>query len=263
MTITLAKTDQAITFNALGGRTYGDVPFAVSATADSELSVSFSSQTSSVCTVSASTVTIVTAGTCTIRASQAGDDTYNAAPNVDRTFIVVQKTLSVSIGTLAASTKVYDRTTDAAIVGSPAGLNGVVGEDDVTLAGTVAGTFDTKNVGNSKTVTVGGFTLDGAKASNYTLTQPTFTANITAKHITGSFTASNKTYDGNNTATVTSRSPVSVISGDTVSLTGGTATFSDETVANNKVVTLVKAVLIKFNHLVRVQIFWLSGLTDW
>ena len=46
-------------------------------------------------------------------------------------------------------------------------------------------------------MTVAGLTIGGADAGNYTLTQPTTTANITAKALTVSgVTASNKVYDG-------------------------------------------------------------------
>ena len=69
------------------------------------------------------------------------------------------------------------------------------------------------------------------------------TANITAKHITGAFTASDKVYDTTNSATVLTRSVVGAVSGDDVTLTGGTATFSDKTVANGKTVTLTGASL--------------------
>src|SRR2546430_9723497 len=69
------------------------------------------------------------------------------------------------------------------------------------------------------------------------------TENITAKHITGSFTAGNKEYDGNNSATVLARSLNGTITGDVVSLTGGTATFADKTVGTGKIVTLTGASL--------------------
>src|SRR5204863_7716718 len=71
----------------------------------------------------------------------------------------------------------------------------------------------------------------------------TVTDIITAKHITGSFTADNKDYDGNNPATVLTRSLSGAIGTDAVSLTGGTATFNDKTVANGKTVTLTGASL--------------------
>lgn len=86
--------NQAITFNALPTKTYGDSPFDVSgyAAASSGLTVSFSSATSGVCTVSGSTVTSVSAGTCTITADQAGNGTYAAAARVQQSFTVARAT---------------------------------------------------------------------------------------------------------------------------------------------------------------------------
>jgi len=83
---TVAKANQTITFAALTGKTYGNPPFAVSATASSGLAVSFVSTTTAVCTVSGTTATIVAAGTCTIQAQQVGNGNYNAAPNVNQSF---------------------------------------------------------------------------------------------------------------------------------------------------------------------------------
>ena len=83
--VTVAKADQTIDFPAPGGQTYGNGPFAVSATAESALTVSFSSLTTGVCTMADAThVQIVTAGTCTIAAHQGGDGNYNTAPQVTR-----------------------------------------------------------------------------------------------------------------------------------------------------------------------------------
>ena len=95
-TTVAAQTAQTITFAALGGKTYGNAPFTVSATASSGLAVTFSSLTTAVCTVSGSTVTIVAAGGCTIRASQAGDATYAPAPNVDRPFTVAKAAQTIT-----------------------------------------------------------------------------------------------------------------------------------------------------------------------
>ena len=93
---------------------------------------------------------------------------------------------------------------------------------------------------NGKAVTVN-LSLSGSAAGNYTLTQTTAstTANITALGITGSITAGSKTYDATTTAAITGRSLAGVLAGDTgnVTLTGGTATFSDKNVANGKTVT--------------------------
>lgn len=76
--------------------------------------------------------------------------------------------------------KPFDGTTAATLDTSAAVLQGVFPGDDVSLVTAGAtGTFDTPDVGNNKTVTVSGLTLAGADAGNYTLIQPTTTANIT------------------------------------------------------------------------------------
>jgi hypothetical protein len=54
-------------------------------------------------------------------------------------------------------------------------------------------------------VTISGLTIGGTDAGNYSLTQPTTTANITVLGITGNFTAKSKVYDGNNSAVVLTR----------------------------------------------------------
>jgi len=82
------KTNQTITFAALTAKTLSDSPVTVSATASSGLAVTFSSLTPLVCTVAGSSVTLKSIGTCTIAADQIGDATYNAAPQVARSFAV-------------------------------------------------------------------------------------------------------------------------------------------------------------------------------
>ncbi|HAF25255.1 MAG TPA: hypothetical protein DCK93_20505, partial [Blastocatellia bacterium] len=72
-----------------------------------------------------------------------------------------------------------------------------------------------------------------------TATSNAATLTVNAKTVTGSFTADNKVYDGNNTATILTRTitPADIVGSDVVTLNGGTATFSDKNVANNKTVT--------------------------
>src|SRR5207237_1067445 len=135
----------------------------------------------------------------------------------------------------------YDGNNSATV--STRSLSGTILGDVVSLTGGTA-TFGDKTVANGKTVTLTGASLSGADAGNYVLDSvATTTANITAKHITGSFAADNKEYDGNNSATVLTRSLSGTITGDVVSLTGGTATFVDKYVGTGKVVTLTGASL--------------------
>lgn len=94
------KLDQTITFPALSIKTYGDVDFDISATAASDLPVSFTSITLDICTLSGATVHIVSVGSCTITASQEGDDVYNPAPSLNQTVFIAQKEINVTADTI-------------------------------------------------------------------------------------------------------------------------------------------------------------------
>jgi hypothetical protein len=87
----------------------------------------------------------------------------------------------LTVANITASDKVYDGTTAATLNVSSASLVGAVSGDNVTLNTSGAtGTFSDKEIGTGKTVTITGLTISGSDAANYTLTQPTTTASITA-----------------------------------------------------------------------------------
>jgi hypothetical protein len=90
-TFAVAKRSQKITItsSAPSGAVVGGATYTVTATASpSELPVSFSSATPSVCTASGETVSFVGAGTCTIDANQAGNGEYEPAPQAAQSFTV-------------------------------------------------------------------------------------------------------------------------------------------------------------------------------
>lgn len=95
------KLDQTITFGALPDKRYGDAPFVLSATASSGLPVSFTARTPQTCTVSGNTVTLIAVGLCRIRAAQPGNDSYNPAPDVERSFTVHKGGQSIDFAPLA------------------------------------------------------------------------------------------------------------------------------------------------------------------
>ena len=142
-------------------------------------------------------------------------------------------TKSLTITGLTASNKVYDATITANLTGTAA-YSGLVNGESFSVSGTPSATFATKTVETGKTVTVTGYT---APSANYTVTQPTgLTATITSKTLTvTSAAASNKTYDGTTTATI-SGTLSGVIAGDVVTLTG-TGTFASANVGTGIVVT--------------------------
>jgi hypothetical protein len=92
--------------------------------------------------------------------------------------------------------------------------------------------------------------LTGAKATNYSLSltgSPTANANITAKELTigGSFTANNKVYDGNTTASFNANNLtlIGIVGTDDVTLTGEAINFADPNVANGIQVSITAASL--------------------
>src|SRR6185437_12197549 len=156
---------------------------------------------------------------------------------------------SLTVSGITAQDKTYDRTTTATLGTGGASLAGVVSGDVVALdTSSVTGSFGTDSVGTGKTVTVSGLGLSGADAPNYTVTQPTTTAAITAKELTVTgAVAQNKAYDGTTTATVDfgGASPAGVISGDTVTLvtTGYSASFATAAAGSGIAVTVAGATL--------------------
>jgi hypothetical protein len=121
----VAQASQTITFNVPTTKTYGDAPFAVSATASSALSASVASATPSVCQVSGGTVTITGAGSCSLTASQAGNVNYLAAPDAVKQITIAKAALTV---TAASAARVYG-SANPPLTGT---LAGVVNGDNIT-----------------------------------------------------------------------------------------------------------------------------------
>lgn len=82
------KSNQTITFNQPNTMVVGGSTQTATATSTSSLTVSFSSNSESVCTVSGTTITAVAPGTCSITASQSGDDSYYEATPVTQNFTI-------------------------------------------------------------------------------------------------------------------------------------------------------------------------------
>lgn len=122
-------------------------------------------------------------------------DTNYAPVEQNVSVIVAPKALTISGA--AATTRAYDGTTDITVTGGT--LQGVVGSDEVSLVSTNAsGSVTSADAGTAKAVTVTGYTLNGAAASNYTLTQPT-DVTVTISQAVGSaaVTMAGWTYGGN------------------------------------------------------------------
>ena len=130
-------------------------------------------------------------------------------------FGITPKALTESGLTLAATSKVYDATTNAAVTGTAALLPaesvgaGTTSDNtpytgDVSITGTPTGTYNSKDVATASSVSFGGMSLTGAHPNDYTLTmQSPAAANITQKFIgVSGVTSPSKVYDGTTTATI-------------------------------------------------------------
>src|SRR5204863_284713 len=98
----------------------------------------------------------------------------------------------------SGNSKLYDGTTTATVSLSDDRVSGDVFSDSYTTA-----SFNNKNAGTSKPVSVSGISISGADAGNYTFNATASTsADVTPRALTISATGANKVYDGSATATV-------------------------------------------------------------
>ncbi|NHQ60962.1 hypothetical protein G9409_10285, partial [Chlorobium sp. BLA1] len=154
--------------------------------------------------------------------------------------------LTVTGSLTGSSKKVYDGTTVATLTSENYLLNGFVGSEGATVTKTT-GTYDNKNVGTNKTITVsllsGDYLATGStNLGNYTL-PTTVTGDIgeiTRANLTISgLLASNKVYDATTAATLTGTAKVTPLGNDVVSVGGSaTGTFADKNVGTSKAVTV-------------------------
>lgn len=182
----------------------------------------------------------VTLAGATLAGTQAANYTLSTVSTT--TANITAKALTVT-GVTAAN-KAYDGNTTATPAFGAAALSGVVVTDTATLVTSGAtATFADKTVGTGKTVTVAGLTLAGTDAGNYSLTQPTTTASITAKTLTvANARALDKIYDGSTVATLNFATAqlTGVLAGETVTLVsaGATGAFADANAGEGKAVTV-------------------------
>ena len=146
---------------------------------------------------------------------------------------VSQKGLTIT--GISISNKTYDGNSTATISGAAA-YSGLVNGESFSVTGTPSASFNNKNVGTTKPISVSGYS---APSVNYSITQPTgLTADITAKALAITSPAvTTKTYDGNTNATITGTLS-GVESGDVVTLTG-TGTFASANVGTGISVTSI------------------------
>ena len=134
-----------------------------------------------------------------------GDGYYQSSSSPFLSQGVTAASVTVTSG-LTANNKTYDGTTSATINSNTVQLAGVILSDAGNVALFTNGytaSFASQNVGNGLPVTVGGLTLSGSAAGNYSLAQPALSGNILPITIalatgSGSLKITNNFTSGNN-----------------------------------------------------------------
>src|SRR5207253_3081649 len=166
------------------------------------------------------------------RTAVGDSENYTIETTAAATADITARALTVSA---TGVNKVYDGTDAATVTLSDDRVAG----DNLTTAYTSA-TFNNRNVGTTKPVSVSGISISGADSGNYTFnTTASTTADITAAGLTVNFIASDKIYDGMTTASIVGCSVTGVVSGDSVDCdaSSATASFGTKNVGNGKTVT--------------------------
>jgi hypothetical protein len=161
---------------------------------------------------------------------------------------ITQKSLTASL-TSTVINKFYDGTTNATLTAANYSLSGVVSSEDVIITNT-NGTYDNKNFGTGKTVTVTGLVLGGADAANYVLSNPTSinrnVGTISKTTLIASVIGTvSKQYDGNNSATLTSGNYTlsGLVPLEDVTITNTSGTYDNKRAGINKTVTVTGLVM--------------------
>jgi len=131
------------------------------------------------------------------KAVYGGDVSYTGSTSGPVSLTITPATVTPGV---IVSNKIYDGTVTATI--SNRVLAGIGNGDDVNLGTSGAASFNDRNAGIGKTVTVTGLTLSGTTAGNYQLSATTAgtTANISTEALTVTAVANTKPYDGTTAA---------------------------------------------------------------
>jgi YVTN family beta-propeller protein len=232
---------QSITFSSIPSSERWTSTVELSASLSSELSVSFASSTSDICTVLGTVVSLLAYGTCTVTANQASTTAGWAAPSaVSRSFEVVRQTISftqpadvlLSAGTVSLSATassgqsvVFSSSTSdvCTVSGVTVTLNGY---GTCTVAGNQTTNSDVANT-VSRSFEVVRQTISFTQPADVLLSAGTVSLSATAS-------------SGQSVVFSSSTSDVCTVSGVTVTLNGyGTCTVAGNQTTNSDVANTV------------------------
>lgn len=117
--VTAQKATQSIDFSALSAKVFGDTDFGISASATSNLTVTFTA--SGQCTITGQTVHLSGVGSCSVTAQQSGNSHYNAATDVSQSFNITKGVATVAVASSVNPSEFNQQVTFTATVSSNAG----------------------------------------------------------------------------------------------------------------------------------------------
>ncbi|WP_339922496.1 T9SS type A sorting domain-containing protein [uncultured Cyclobacterium sp.] len=165
---TKSRINQVISFSPLPDMQFGDAPFDLSATADSDLPVQFT-VVSGPASITGTQLTITGTGTVKIKAEQVGDNEYDAAEAVEQSFEVEKANQEITFGSISKKTYGDAPFTLVAsadsklpvtfsLVGGPATLSGskvtITGAGTITVKATQNGNDNYNATSEEKEITV-------------------------------------------------------------------------------------------------------------
>ena len=167
----------------------------------------------------------------------AGADAGNyslAATTAQGAGAITRRTLT--FGTVAAQTKIYDGTTAADAAAFRATLGNLVTGEESSVTATAAGAaYNDKTVAGANAVSYTGVALQGAGAANYTIADTVQGAGAIAKRALtlGAVAAQSKTYDGTTAADASKfrATLTNAVAGDSVTAAAAGAAYNDKNVA--------------------------------
>lgn len=161
--LTVNKANQTILFDVITDKTYGDAAFGLSAVANTNLPVTFSSSAPAKLIISGNNATIAGAGSYTVTATQSGNNNYNVA-TANRTFNVAKASLTA---TADNKTRLYGDVNPTFTVSFSGFVNGDTKYELATLPVASTTAIATTGVGNYT------ISLSSVTDANYALTNRT------------------------------------------------------------------------------------------
>jgi gliding motility-associated-like protein len=187
-TLTVNKSNQTITFDYLNTgdpKTYGSADFDPSATSSSGLTVTYSSDNTSVATIVSGKIHFAGAGTANITATQAGNSNYNAATEVVQNLVVSKADLTA---TADNKSRVYGASNPVFTI-SYSGFVNSDNEGVIDSKPTASVTADVNSNAGDYTITT-----TGGSDNNYNITLVNATLTIAKSHLTVTAEGKSKVY---------------------------------------------------------------------